>query len=71
MENNVQKFFISAAMRFFLLFSGSVIWLGIWLTGFAKAHWLLYVPPSLFYFAGITGLCPGLILSRMVFREKI
>lgn len=61
---------INQAMRFFFLFSGSVIWLGIWLTGFSVANWLLYVPAGLFYFAAVTGICPGLILSRMVFPAK-
>lgn len=64
------KYRISPAMRFFFLFAGSVLWLGIWLTGFAKVHWLLYVPPSFFYFAAITGICPGLILSRLMLPEK-
>lgn len=64
------KYRISTAMRFFFLFSGSVIWLGIWLTGFSTANWLLYVPASFFYFAAVTGLCPGLILARLLFPER-
>ncbi len=64
------KYKISPAMRFFFLFSGSVIWLGIWLTGFSVAYWLLYVPACFFYFAALTGICPGLILSRLVLPEK-
>jgi hypothetical protein len=54
-------------MRFFFLIAGSMIWLGIWLTGFGTAHWLLYVPAVFFYFAALTGICPGLIFSRMLF----
>ena len=57
-------------MRFFFLVSGSVIWAGIWLTGFATVHWLLYIPAVFFYFAAITGICPGIIFSRMIFGEK-
>ena len=61
---------ISPAMQFFFLFAGSVIWLGIWLTGFSVAHWLLYVPPGSFYFAALTGICPGLVLSRLILPER-
>jgi hypothetical protein len=57
----------SASMRFFFLVTGSIVWLGIWLTGFGIAHWLLYVPAVFFYLAAITGICPGLIFSRMLF----
>jgi hypothetical protein len=60
---------ISSPMRFFFFFAGTVLWLGIWLTGFATAHWLLYVPGVLFYFAAITGICPGIIFSRFIFRD--
>jgi hypothetical protein len=63
----MEKYRISNAMRFFFLGSGSIIWLGIWLTGFGTAHWLLYFPATFFYFAALTGICPGLIFSRMLF----
>ena len=58
---------ISSAMRFFFLVTGSIVWLGIWLTGFDKAHWVLYLPAVFFYFAAATGICPGLIFARMLF----
>jgi hypothetical protein len=61
---------ISAAMRFFFLVVGSVVLLGIWLTGFNTVHWLLYVPVGFFYFAAVTGICPGLIFSGMIFPAK-
>jgi len=61
---------ISAAMRFFFLVIGSVMLLGIWLTGFNIAHWLLYVPIVLFYFAAVTGICPGLAFSEMLLPAK-
>lgn len=66
----MSKYMISSAMRFFFFFFGTVIWLGIWLSGFSTVHWLLYVPPSFSYFAALTGICPGLILSRLVLPEK-
>jgi hypothetical protein len=60
---------VSNAMRFFFFVAGSVIWLGIWLSGFGVAHWLLYVPATFFYFAAATGICPGLIIARRLFPE--
>lgn len=62
-------YMIGKSMRFFLLVTGSVIWAGIWLTGFSEAHWLLYVPAVFLYFAAITGICPGIIISRLIFGE--
>lgn len=66
----MRQYIIGKSMRFFFLVTGSVIWAGIWLTGFSVAHWLLYVPAVFFYFAAITGICPGLIISRWIFRER-
>jgi len=66
----MNKFKVSAAMRLFFLVAGSVLWLGIWLTGFSAVHWLLYVPPAFFYFAALTGICPGMIFSRFVFPDR-
>ena len=66
----MSRYTISPAMRSFFLFSASVLWLGIWLTGFSVVSWVLYIPPSFFTFAAVTGICPGLILARFVFPEK-
>ncbi len=66
----MNKFMVSPAMRFFFLFATSVMLLGIWLTGFSVASWVLYVPPARFGFAALTGICPGLILARLVFSEQ-
>ncbi len=57
-------------MRFFFLIAGAFIWLGIWLTGFEVVHWVLYLPAVFFIFAAVTGICPGMIISRAVFPEK-
>lgn len=65
----MKKYMISPAMRFFFLFSTSVILLGIWLTGFSVVSWVLYIPPAFFGFAALTGICPGLILSRLAFER--
>ena len=56
---------ISSSMRFFFLVVSTVLWLGIYLTGFDVVHWLLYVPASFFVFAAVTGICPGIIFSKI------
>ena len=66
----MSKYKISNAMRFFFVVAGSIIWLGIWLTGFSTAHWLLYIPAISFIFAAATGICPGMIFSNMLFGSK-
>ena len=66
-EDPMKKYQSDTATRFFLFVSGSIIWLGIWLTGFSTAHWVLYLPAVLFYFAAATGICPGLIVAKKLF----
>lgn len=66
----MSKYMVSPAMRFFFSFAASMMLLGIWLTGFSVVSWVLYVPLGFFGFAALTGICPGLILSRIVFPEK-
>jgi ABC-type polysaccharide/polyol phosphate export permease len=64
------KFFLAPrSMRFFFFVSSMVLWLGIHLSGFSNVHWLLYFPAVFFLFAAVTGICPGMILSRMLFKE--
>ena len=52
------------ALRMLFLFMAAFIALGIWLTGINNVHWLLYIPPAALLFAGITGICPGMILFK-------
>ncbi len=66
----MHKYMIGRPMRFFFLVSASFIWLGLWLTGFENVHWLLYVPAVFFAFAAVTGICPGMIVSRRLFASK-
>jgi len=66
----VKQHLAGAALRFFFFFAGSVLWAGIWLTGFSHAHWLLYVPATLLYVAAATAVCPALIFSRLIFGDK-
>ena len=61
---------INSAMRLFFLVAGTVIWLGIWLTGFNIAHWILYIPAVFFLFAALTGICPGIIFTKMIVPDN-
>jgi len=66
----MKEYKISHSMRLFFAVSGSIIWLGIWLSGFSAVHWLLYVPACFFAFAVITGICPGMIVSKLIMKDK-
>lgn len=66
----MREYLIGSSMRLFVFLVGTVIGVGIWLTGFATVHWLLYLPPVFFYFAAITGICPGFIFSRLILGDK-
>ena len=66
----MKNLLIGKSMRFFFLIAGSLIWLGIYLTGFNVVHWVSYLPAIFFIFAAITGICLGIILSKMIFKEK-
>lgn len=61
---------IQAPMRFFFTVTGTMIWIGIWLTGFAVVSWILYLPAVFFIFAAVTGICPGIIVSNWLFQQK-
>ena len=61
---------VASPMRFFMFFVGTIMWLGIWMTGFRQTYWLLYVTAVIFYFAALTGICPGMAISRMLFGKK-
>ncbi len=52
------------AQRMLLLTFSAVISLGIWQTGFDKASWVLYIPAVSALFAGVTGICPGMIFWK-------
>ena len=51
-------------MQFFTI--ALLFLVGIWLTGFEKVHWFMYVPVVLLIFAGITGICPGLLFWKKI-----
>jgi len=52
------------ANRMLYLSFAAVMLAGVWLTGFDRAHWLLFVPIALAAFAGLTGFCVNLWLWR-------
>lgn len=52
------------AQRMLFLSIAAFILVGMWLTGFDRIHWFLCLPPAFLAFAGITGICPGLIFWR-------
>jgi hypothetical protein len=49
-------------MQFFTL--AAIFFTGIWLTGFDRVHWFIYVPVVFLVFAGVSGICPGLIIWK-------
>ena len=53
-----------AAERMLFLTVAALTLAGIGLTGWQQAHWLLYVLAGMLTFAGLTGICPGLMLYR-------
>jgi hypothetical protein len=61
-----------SAIRMLFLMVAALIMLGIWLTGFGVAHWVLYLPVVALAFAGITGICPGyMIFRKLGFKGQI
>ena len=61
-----------SANRLLYLSFASIMFIGVWLTGFDKVHWLLYIPIMFASFAGITGFCINLWLwNKLGFEEKL
>lgn len=66
----MEKWKVNGTMRFFFLVLGGVLWLGIWLSGFRDVHWLLYIPATFLLLAALTGICPGMFFSRLLFDRR-
>ena len=49
----------NAPLRAFYIFAASAIWLGIMLTGFSEASWVLYVPGITFVLLRSQGSVPA------------
>ena len=60
----------SKAVRIFFFYISLVATLAIWLSLSRDFHWLLYLLPSFFMFAALTGFCPGMILAKKLFDER-
>ena len=58
------------AMRMFLFNSTVFLMIGIWLTGFDRVHWFIYVLPAFYTFAFVFGICPGINLWRILLKEN-
>jgi hypothetical protein len=61
---------MDVAMKAFFLFVGLFMWLGLWLTGFEVVHWILFLPATFFLISAVTGICPGMLFFKEVFRER-
>jgi len=59
-------FTASNSVRVFLFNLALFNMLAIWLSGFAEVHWFSYVLPSFLTFAAVSGLCPGLFISKKI-----
>ncbi len=55
---------MTSALRAQFISTAVLIFIGIWLTGFDRVHWFLYIPPVMLAAAGITGICPGLLFWK-------
>ena len=56
-------------MRVFLAAAGSILWIGIWHTGFAATSWVIYLLGVFLPVAAATGICPGLAVSRLIYGQ--
>jgi hypothetical protein len=59
------------SMRIWFAFLGIMLWTGIYLTGFSKVNWLLYLPAGVAVIAAVTGFCPSQMIILKMFRVKI
>ena len=55
-----------SAMRMLFLMVSIALFAGIWLTGYQTIHWIIYIPAVALMFAGLTGICPGMMLLKKV-----
>lgn len=53
-----------SAQRMLFFTVAALLFIGIWLSGWTQVHWLLYLPAGMLVFAGVTGICPGLMLYQ-------
>lgn len=53
-----------SAQRILFFTIALLIGSGIALSGWEEVHWFLYVPTVMLIFAGLTGICPGLMVFK-------
>lgn len=58
----------SKAVRLLFLEIATFSMIGLWLTGFEHVHWFAYAVPAFMAFAGLTGFCPGLLVSNRLLK---
>jgi len=63
---NNEKGIKMSAQRMLFFTVAALLGAGIWLSGWDQVHWLLYLPTVMLVFAGLTGICPGLILFKKI-----
>lgn len=56
-SNSVRLFFFNIAL---------INLVAIGLSGFSTVHWFSYVLPAFLIIAAVTGLCPGLLVSKKI-----
>lgn len=56
----------SNSVRLFLFNVAAINMIAIWLSGFNNVHWFSYGLPAFLTMAAVTGLCPGLFISKKV-----
>jgi hypothetical protein len=61
----------SKSMRVWFAFMGIILWIGIYLTGFANVNWLIYIPAAGFIFAASTSICPSQMAVFKIFGVKM
>lgn len=60
------------ANRMLYLSFAAIMFVGVWLTGFDRVHWLLYVPIAFASFAGLSGFCVNLwFWQKLGFPEQL
>lgn len=60
------------ANRMLYLSFAAIMFIGVWLTGFDKVHWLLFIPIAFSTLAGLSGFCINLwFWKKLGFREQL
>jgi hypothetical protein len=61
----------SQSVRVWFAFMGTILWIGIYFTGFGNVNWLIYTPAVGFIFAATTGICPSQITIFNLFGIRM